>query len=175
VLFAQHHRTVMTYAMSLTRDRFLADEVVQETFIRAWRYLDTFDQRGSFEGWLIRISRNCMVDLVRRSQRDHELTSDPRQGPRCGADAVDQSGYGTAELWDLIDRLPSAYREVLVLISVLGYRSEFVAELMSISEVTVRTRLLRARNALRAELLAASNGSEEFDGLRRTARRGESA
>ena len=51
------------------RDRSLAEEAVQETFLRAWKYQDSFARRGSFEGWLIRICRNCVIDLAQRAAR----------------------------------------------------------------------------------------------------------
>ncbi len=152
-LFAEHSRAVRTYAISLTRDSNLADEVVQDTFVRAWKYLDTFDGRGSLEGWLIRICRNCAVDVMRKQ-------GSTQPGLFDSSGVVHASGYGTVELWDLIDRLPGPFREVIVLVSVLGYRQEFVAELLGVSHVTVRTRLLRARGALREQLAQSSTDRE---------------
>jgi RNA polymerase sigma-70 factor, ECF subfamily len=154
--FDDHSRrsaaSISTYARSLTADRNLAEDAVQETFLRAWKYLDSYTGQGSFEGWLIRICRNCVVDLSAK-KRVHEPLS-PEFVERLPAIS---NGSATMELQDLIVRLPTAYREVLVLIGVLGYDYEFAAELLAIPIGTVRSRLSRARDALHQMLADADH------------------
>lgn len=140
VLVRRHLPAVTAYARALTRDRWVAEEVVQETFLRAWKHLDGFDRRGSFEGWLIRICRNCVIDATSRPVHDR-LPSDELlpAGPAVGL---------RAELDDLLARLPVAQREAVVLVAMLGYSYEEVAELLDLPIGTVRSRLHRARLAL---------------------------
>lgn len=141
VLVRRHLPAVEAYARSLTRDRWIAEEAVQETFLRAWKHLDRFDRRGSFEGWLIRICRNCVIDASSRPVHDRL----PPDGLLPGAPAVGLR----AELDDLLARLPVGQREVVVLVAVLGYSYEEVAELLALPIGTIRSRLHRARLALR--------------------------
>ncbi len=149
-LVRRHLPAVTAYARALTRDRWAAEEAVQETFLRAWKYQDSFDRRGSFEGWLIRICRNCVIDAAARPSYE-PLPTDDRlpSAPAPGAGA---------ELDDLLARLPVAQREVVVLVGVLGYRYEEVAELLGVPVGTVRSRLHRARAALTEDLAAAVEG-----------------
>ncbi len=153
--FDEHVRrsasAVSTYARSLTSDVGLAEDAVQETFLRAWKYLDSYRGSGSFEGWLIRICRNCVIDLVAKNR-----PADPLTQLQIDSIPAPASSSSPLEVRDLIDRLPVAQREVLVLVGVLGYDYEFAAELLVVPVGTVRSRLNRAREAL-AQMLRDAN------------------
>jgi RNA polymerase sigma-70 factor, ECF subfamily len=153
--FDEHIRrsasAVSTYARSLTSDVGLAEDGVQETFLRAWKYLDSFTGSGSFEGWLIRICRNCIVDLAAKNRQ-----TDPLTQLQIDTIAAPVSASSPLEVQDLIDRLPLPQREVLVLVGVLGYDYEFTAELLGVPVGTVRSRLNRAREAL-AQMMREAN------------------
>lgn len=146
-LVATHAAAVTAYARAMTDDRWTADDAVQETFLRAWKHLDSFRGDGSFEGWLIRICHNCVVDLVRvrAATPDDHLPE--------GTVAPDHSG----EVHDLIERLPAEQREVVALCGVLGYDYAGAAEILDVPVGTIRSRLHRARAALERELLATSD------------------
>jgi RNA polymerase sigma-70 factor (ECF subfamily) len=124
-------------------DPWLADDAVQEAFTRAWKYLDSYAAHGSFEGWLIRICRNCLVDLANRPLStslaidDHDVPEPPDF---------------SVELQMLVGGLPLSQREVVVLCGVLGYDYQGAADLLGIPVGTVRSRLSRARAALDAML-----------------------
>lgn len=141
-LVRRHAGAVGAYARALTADRCVAEDAVQETFVRAWRYLDSFDGRGSFEGWLLRICRNCVVDLAARRSTVAELPLDL---------VAPQDTRG--EVYQLIKHLPLHQREVIVLCAVLGYDYRDAADMLGVPVGTVRSRLNRARGAL-AEALA---------------------
>lgn len=144
-LVRRHAGAVGAYARALARDRWDAEEAVQETFLRAWRYRSSYDRRGSFEGWLLRICRNCLIDLADRRPAAETLVGD--LGP-FDAQPVDATEGARTELMDLIGHLPPAQREVLVLCGLLGYDYEGAAELLGVPVGTVRSRLHRARTAL---------------------------
>jgi len=144
-LVAVHAGAVTAYARAMTNDRWAADDAVQETFLRAWKYLDSFRGTGSFEGWLIRICHNCVVDLARA-----RVDSPDDRLPE-GTEAPDHSG----EVHDLIERLPTEQREVVALCGVLGYDYAGAAEILDVPVGTIRSRLHRARASLERELLAA--------------------
>ena len=128
-LVAEHHRAVFAYARSMTGSAVLAEEATQETFIRAWRYLDSFRGTGSREGWLIRICRRCALDLLHRERR---------HGARSLRPAAVQPDH-RAELWLVLDSLPTADREVLTVCGILGYDYETAATVLELPIGTVRS------------------------------------
>ncbi len=110
--------------------------------LRAWRYRESFRATGSFEGWLIRICRNCLVDQASRT------VDQPTDEPPDVAEPCD----GRSELYDLIARLPIQQREVVAVCALLGYDYAGAAELLDVPIGTVRSRLHRARTAIAAQL-----------------------
>jgi len=141
-LIREHGGAVVAYARATAPDHWVADDAVQETFLRAWRYRDSFQGSGSFEGWLVRICRNCLVDLVSR-RVDEPMPNTPD---------VAEVVPDPIELYDLIARLPLHQREVIALCGLLGYDYAGTAELLGVPIGTVRSRMHRARAAL-AELV----------------------
>lgn len=134
----EHLPAVSAYARSVT-SRSAAEEAVQETFIRAWRYWPTFRNESSELSWLIAICRNVVVDLARKGRPTEELP----------ANVVDmRDDYARTELNDLIAGLPLPQREVVVLCAVLGFDYETTALTLGVPVGTVRSRLARARESL---------------------------
>ncbi|WP_109636086.1 MULTISPECIES: sigma-70 family RNA polymerase sigma factor [Lentzea] len=73
VLYEDHHHCLLNFATRLTGDRAAAEDVVQETFLRAWRHPESFADGSSARGWLITVARNVVIDRVRaRTVRPHE-------------------------------------------------------------------------------------------------------
>jgi RNA polymerase sigma-70 factor, ECF subfamily len=155
-LVRQHLGAVRAYARALTSDRHMADDAVQHTLTRAWRYIDSYDPRRPFQPWLIRICRNCIADLLVRNNREQRHREDMPEvdGSEVGGANWWVSGEGVVDLVDLVRRLPLAQREALVLVSVLGYSYEEAAALLHVPHGTVRSRFSRGRAAL-AEALQA--------------------
>src|SRR5271154_2653632 len=65
-LLRVHTPPIAAYARATAPDRWTAEDAVQETFLRAWKYLDSYRATGSFEGWLLRLWHNCLGDLTTR-------------------------------------------------------------------------------------------------------------
>jgi RNA polymerase sigma-70 factor (ECF subfamily) len=145
-LVRTHARAVHAYARALTRDRWRAEDVVQETFLRAWKYQDSYSNRGSFEGWLLRICRNCVIDQAAREARQVRSV-DERE--------IHVEPDHASEIHELLDRLPLPQREVVLLCRFLGYEYEAAALILDVPVGTVRSRLNRAREALEVLLCEA--------------------
>jgi len=143
-LVRTHHRAVRTYASSFASSRTVAEDAVQETFLRAWRHLDAFRGDGTLEGWLIRICRRCVIDLERRERR----AARPVERPSAWCEDPDLSG----EAFAVLETLTRDHREVLVICGVLGYDYESAAAVLDLPVGTVRSRLHRARAAFAAAL-----------------------
>ncbi len=148
-LVRRHETALTTFARSLTRDRWSAEEAVQETLVRAWKYLDTFDRRGSFEGWLLRICRNVVIDQANAALQ-RPTSTDPDELDRMIQPLETDA---THELIELLHQLSVDHREVLTVVGILGLSYEEAALTLGIPIGTVRSRLGRARHAF-SELLA---------------------
>ena len=80
VLVERHSRALFRLAYRMTGNQQDAEDVVQDSFLRAYKQLARFDERASFGTWLYRIAVNCSLDLVRSRKRRNELL--PRRNPR---------------------------------------------------------------------------------------------
>ena len=139
----EHLAAVSAYARSATSRRHLAEEAVQETFIRAWRYWPTFRHESSVLSWLITICRRVIIDLV---QKDSVVDQLP-------VDVIDNNDeFETTALQELVSHLPLPQREVVVLCAFLGFDYETAASTLNIPIGTVRSRLARARETLGTEI-----------------------
>jgi RNA polymerase sigma-70 factor (ECF subfamily) len=149
-LAREHAGAVGAYARAVAPDRWTAEDAVQETFLRAWRYRDSFRAAGSFEGWLIRICRNCLVEIAAKpfAEPVSEMPDLPEST---------ESTEGLRELYDLIARLPVSQREIVAVCVLLGFDYASAAELLDVPIGTVRSRLHRARAAI-AEQLNGTSG-----------------
>lgn len=144
------------YAWWLARDRTLAEDLVQETLLRAWRSLDALREEAAVRQWLITILRN---EFAREMARRRE-TVDIEELPL--ADARASLGGADTDLHDVhraIARLAPEYREPLVLQVLVGCSTREIAEALGLTQAAVLTRLFRARHQLRALLGA---GGAEF-------------
>mgnify|MGYP006208618223 CR=1 FL=1 len=138
------------YLVSLCRDRMLAEDLMQETFIKATRALGGY-RGGSPRAWLFAISRTVFLDHVRREAR-RPTVSDELDPPRVGESDV-------AEV-DAIERalatLPERQRTALLLSDRVGLSGAEVAETLGISEGAARVLIHRARHTFRATYEAGS-------------------
>lgn len=137
------------YAWWLCRDRTLAEDLVQETLLRAWRSLDSLRDEAAARQWLITILRNEFMRELSRRKQTVDVEELPLEDPnaRVGGDDTDVEDVRRA-----IGKLTPEYREPIVLQVLMGCSTEEIAELLELTQGAVLTRLFRARNQLR-ELL----------------------
>lgn len=139
------------YAAWLSRDRTVAEDVVQESLLRAWKSLDSLREDGAAKHWLLTIVRRENARYFERKRLDtvdvDNLT--PSQEALLASAPDEQRD----DLRDAIYRLDDDYREPLVLHVLMGYSTSEIAELMGLNQGAVLTRLHRARHKLRDEML----------------------
>ncbi|HET7649164.1 MAG TPA: sigma-70 family RNA polymerase sigma factor [Gammaproteobacteria bacterium] len=137
------------YAWWLCRDRTLAEDLVQETLLRAWRSLDSLRDEAAARQWLITILRNeFMRELAKRKD-----TVDIEELPLVDHNAsVGGSDTDVHDVRRAIGKLSPEYREPIILQVLMGCSTDEIAELLELTQGAVLTRLFRARNQLR-ELL----------------------
>ena len=138
---------LLRFAFWLARDRSLAEDVVQETMIRAWKSQDSLLDEGAAKPWFLTIIRR---EYARSFERKRFVTVDveeliAKEEPMLAA-ADDQE---LTELRAAIFKLPDEYREPLVMQVLMGYSTAEIAAELGLSNAAVLTRLFRARKQLR--------------------------
>lgn len=137
------------YAYWLCRDRFVAEDLVQETFTRAWNSWESLKDVTAVKSWLITILRREHARLYERKQFDYaDCELEDLQI------AADHDGVEYFQLENLLEQLPLSLREPFVMQALGGYSCAEIAELLETTEGAVMTRLTRARQALRGALAA---------------------
>jgi RNA polymerase sigma-70 factor (ECF subfamily) len=152
-LFEEHGRSVLAYATRLTGDRAAAEDVLQETLLRAWRHADNLrnDSKGSVRGWLLTVARNIITDRARaRAVRPQEV-GEPIDVPAVERDHAEQVVNEMAVL-GAMDKLSAEHREVLVEMYYRGRTVAEAAQALRIPPGTVKSRSYHAMRALRAVL-----------------------
>ena len=155
-LVAIHQNAVYGFAMSLTRQHALADDVTQETFISAFRSISKM-RGGNFRAWLLRIARNKAYDHFRRQNRRRESSVDEENSPFLATLTDDNpSPHSVAvnsELREALEHcvggLSDEHREVIVLIDVQGESYDDASAVCGVNIGTVKSRLNRARRRVR--------------------------
>jgi RNA polymerase sigma-70 factor (ECF subfamily) len=147
-----HVGTVFRYAMRLTGCVDFAEDVTQETFLRAWRNRGKLRERQAARLWLLRIASNVWTDYLRRAKcRPLALPAEaacPRASPCTQNDQQEQVSQAMAAL----DELPPRQRQVLYLATCEGLSHGEVAEVLGIGTAAVKSNLSLARKEMRRRL-----------------------
>jgi RNA polymerase sigma-70 factor (ECF subfamily) len=160
VLMRRHNERLYRAARAILRDDSEVEDVMQQAYVNAYAHLRQFDGRSRFSTWLTRIAVNEALARARRLGRYVVMDADSDDTPAAQELArlsPDPERLAFAhELWTLmeaaIDRLADGLREVFVLRQVEGMDTAEVASVLGVSDDVVKTRLSRARAALRRDL-----------------------
>jgi RNA polymerase sigma-70 factor, ECF subfamily len=152
-LYAEHVGAILAHTTSLTRDRAAAEDVTQETLVRAWQHSEALSNgQGSVRGWLLTTATNIVIDLSRRRKvRPREVSITP-EGPSHVGDHAKSVVDGVTDR-DALVRLRPEHREVLVEVYLRGSSMAEAADTLDLPIGTVKSRSTSARRAMR-ELLA---------------------
>jgi RNA polymerase sigma-70 factor, ECF subfamily len=156
-----HLPALRAFAVSLTRNSAAADDLVQDTIVKAWTHIDKFVAGTNLQAWLFTILRNTFYSDRRRTRRE---VPDP-DGIHAGTLYVRPDHDGRLAMTDFrraFDQLSVEHREVLVLLGGSGYSCEEAAGMMGVAVGTVKSRASRARRRL-SELLGLAEGETLVD------------
>ncbi len=143
------HADLYRYALWLVRDKSVAEDILQETFLRAWRSLDSLKDEKAAKAWLITILRRENARRFERKQFNL-VDMDDMQLPGDSLSMETQQQHG--ELRALMAGLATEYREPLLLQVLFGFSGEEIAQQLNLNKNTVMTRLFRARNQIKEQL-----------------------
>ena len=163
-LVALHEKKVYNLALRMCGNPEDAWDTAQEAFLSAWRGLPSFRGEAGFSTWLYRLTSNAAIDLLRRTKRQRGESS--LDDEALGIDAVDRtpSPQERAEESELrgavtagLARLSDSHRQALVLREVQELSYEEIAQVLEVDLGTVKSRISRARSALRKILQESGN------------------
>jgi len=162
-LMRRYEKKIYSFALSYVKNRHDAEDITQDTFLRAYRYLDTFSSRSTFNTWLHTIAKNLSLTFIEQEKKrtsslaqgiqydDSDDVSDPLESATDGVSAEDAVMKSDlyAHVMKEMEALQPEYREAIVLREVNGLSYDKISEILGVSIGTVKSRISRARNALR--------------------------
>jgi RNA polymerase sigma-70 factor (ECF subfamily) len=155
LVYREYGRLVFSVALSVLGDRTLAEEVTQQTFLKAWRAAASLDERREMGPWLATIAKRTAIDAYRsESQRRADaLESVPEGNPALVTtpDSVERV-YDVWEVRRAVDELPEDEREIVRLQHFDGFTQAQIADRLNLPAGTVKSRSFRAHKRLAGEL-----------------------
>jgi RNA polymerase sigma factor (sigma-70 family) len=148
-LFEMLYGKAMATCMRYIRDNDTAQDVVQESFIKLFKNIESYDGSGSFESWARRFFINSSIDHIRRNKNTVIMEDSER--------VEDESPYvidfdvkelDSKEILNAVKSLPDGYRSVFNLYAIEGYSHKEIADMLDISEGTSKSNYHRARKSL---------------------------
>jgi RNA polymerase sigma-70 factor (ECF subfamily) len=154
MLFARHSVRIYRFLIRLGVDHSLAEDLVSEVFVAAWRQAGRYQGRSQVSTWLLAIARNKASWIRRRRDTEQldetvEFIQDPNPDPEVALQLTQRAKL----LLRCLNQLSPAHREIIDLVYYHEKSVDEVAEIIGVSENTVKTRMFYARNRL-AELLS---------------------
>lgn len=174
-----HLNALQSYALKLTNDPEDADDLVQDTMLKAFRFFDKFEKGTNCKAWLFQIMKNSFINNYRKHSKepdkvDYEdvqnfyenIKADEVKSPHFEDDAF--TDILDDEIVNALSTLPDDFRTIVFLSDIEGYSYEEIADFLDCPIGTVRSRLHRARKMLYALLYtyAQSKGLVEIDGTK---------
>ena len=144
-LYGKFHKDLLSYCTAMTKNRSSAEDLVQETYLRAFTHWDDVEDLSTNQcrAWLYKTARNLFIDQVRKQSR--ETPSDEEQL----ALASFEEDLSEAAVAQLIGRLPDKEKSIFYLRYFEGYNSKDLGELFALPSATIRSRLVSAKRRLR--------------------------
>ena len=182
-----HVGALQTFAYHLTYNQEDADDLVQETYLKAYRFIDKYDEGTNAKAWLFKILKNAYINEYRKRVKQptkvdyeeivayHDTDDDRISGYSDLREEIFLHMMGD-EVTSAINSLPLDFRTVILLCDIEGFTYEEIASIIDVPIGTVRSRLFRARNLLKEKLTsyAQKMGFTDFRGKKRTGRLGRS-
>lgn len=149
-LMTAYGNDVWNYAFLMCKRTDLADDITQDTFLKAYRHLSTFRGQSSVKTWLLTIARNTAFDYRKTGYFRRVFLSDSieynRAHPSAESEAMEL--LISNELWEQVLKLPVKLREALILYAHHQLKIKEIADMLNVSEGTVKSRIFKARMKL---------------------------
>lgn len=150
MLYRQYSKAMFNTSLRIVNNTADAEDVLQESFLDAFRSLHDFHYRSTFGAWLKKIVINKSINILRKRRNDLvDMENTELQAlPEEEGINEEEIKYRVEEVKKMITRLPDGYRTVLSLYLLEGYDHEEISQILNISHNTVRTQYVRAKQKL---------------------------
>ncbi|WP_078380521.1 RNA polymerase sigma factor [Sutcliffiella halmapala] len=153
--FDQYHQTIFKFIVLIVKDYFQAEDLTQETFVKAYQYYPSFKRNASPKTWLFSIAHNVTVDYLRKSKPIRlfrEVFSSSKKDPEMLPEEILEVKESSRELYDVLNKMKESHRKVLVLRKIKGFSIVETAQILNWSESKVKATTFRAMGVLEKEL-----------------------
>ncbi|PWH84611.1 RNA polymerase subunit sigma-70 [Algibacter marinivivus] len=150
VLFEMHAPKMLSVCRYYIKDVQQAEEAMLNGFFKVFTNLKSFNNKGSFEGWIRRIMVRESISFLRQ-QKKIEFPTEVIEFDKSTSNNI-KTNIEVAEIQQLIDDLPEGYRMVFVMYAIEGYKHHEIAEILSISQGTSKSQLFKARKMLQEKI-----------------------
>lgn len=154
MLYDLYAGKMMTVCLRYASSKFEAEDMLQESFIRIFKYIDQFKYNGSLEGWIRRIVVNCCIRCLEQKKIkfvQEEYAADKISTEHDGLESLNEE-----QILALIKALPEGYKMVFNLYIIEGYSHDEIAQILKITAATSRSQLLKARKMLQSKIIELS-------------------
>jgi RNA polymerase sigma-70 factor (ECF subfamily) len=155
-IYDQHYNRVRKFILAYVKDEWVADDLIQETFIKVQKNLKSVKDPAKLSSWIFRIAHNLCHDHYRQAKRSSLNQRNIQQEIVSFKEAVVQKKLEQQQMGqcvqDKMDLLPPDYRSVLILSDIMAFSHKEIAEILKISVSNVKVRIHRARKKFRAIL-----------------------
>ena len=143
-----YSESAIRIASAITRNREMAKDAVQETFIRVYRQIGSYNPELPFDPWFYRILTNECLRLLKKEAPLSKFAPDVENNPSLSEESFDQ----LSDLYTTIQSLDDAHRIPLILKYVKGFSEKEIAQILSLNQNTVKSRLFKGRKQLKEQL-----------------------
>jgi RNA polymerase sigma factor (sigma-70 family) len=150
-LYNKYYRKMFGVCLRYAPDRETAEDILQDSFVKVFKNIGSYEGKGSLEGWIRRVVVNTALELLRKKASMYPVV-DLEQAVQTdgGWDIV--STLSEQEILKMVQALPVGYRTVFNLYAIEGYSHKEIAEQLNISEGTSKSQLARARQTLQENI-----------------------
>ena len=158
MLYDKYAPILLGIAMRYAGSKEEAEDIIQDAFIKIFKYIKTFEQRGSFEGWLRKIVINTAIGTYRK-ERKHKFQNDFQDINETEIldNDLNDPDFTMDEILKAVQSLPKGYRTVFNLYAIEGYKHKEIAKILGIDESTSKSQYHRARKLLQKKLTKIKN------------------
>lgn len=161
-LYELYAPAMMSVCVRYINDRDIARDVLQDGFIKVFKKIDTYSNKGAFGGWMQRVFVTTALEYLRANRnlkQNVDITEVEQTTSTMSFSALDK--LSADELLSCITTLPDGYRTVFNLFAIEGYSHSDIAEMLHIKEATSRSQFIRAKKALQKSVSILISGKSE--------------
>lgn len=159
--YSQYHQTIFKYIILMVKDSQQAEDLTQETFLRAYKHHHTYKRDSSPKTWLFRIAHNTTVDHLRKMKPIRLFQQVFQKEQSASSEDIVILKENSRELYEALNNLKVSYKQVIILRKIKGFSILETAHILDWSESKVKSTLFRAMQTLEEKMKGEVNYDEK--------------